>query len=45
MLANASSPEATDVSSGVPLEVGRYFDVAAEVGGFSDRLDREISDS
>ena len=45
VLANASSPEAVDVSSGVPLEVERYFDVAAEVGGFSDRLDREISDS
>ena len=45
VLANASSPEAADVSSGVPPEVERYFDVAVEVGGFSDRLDREISDS
>ena len=33
------------MSSGVPPEVERYFDVAAEVGGFSDHLDREISDS
>ena len=45
VLANASSPEAADVSSGVPPEVERYFDVAAEVGSFSDRLDREISNS
>ena len=45
VLANASSPEAADVSSGVPPEVERYFDVAAEAGDFSDRLDSEISDS
>ena len=45
VLANASSPEAADVSSGVPPEVERYFDVAAEVGSYSDRLHREILDS
>ena len=45
VLANASSPEAANVSSEVPPEVERYFDVAAEVGGFSDRLDSEILDS
>ena len=45
VLANASSPEATDESSGVPPEVERYFDVAAEVGGFIGHLDSEISDS
>ena len=33
------------MSSGVPPEVERYFDVAAEVGGFIDRLDSEILDS
>ena len=45
VLANASSLEAADVSSRVPPEVERYFDVAAEVVGFSDRLHREISNS
>ena len=45
VLANASSPEAADVSSGVPLEVEEYFDVAAEVVSFSDHFHREISDS
>ena len=45
VLANASSLEVVDVSSGIPPVVERYFDVAAEVGGFSDRLDSEISDS
>ena len=31
--ANASLPEPVDESFGVPREVERYFDVAAEVGG------------
>ena len=45
VLASASFPEAADVSSGVPPEAERYFDVVAEVGGFIGRLDSEISDS
>ena len=45
VLANASSPEAADESSGVPPEVERYFDVATEVGGFIGCLDSEISNS
>ena len=45
MLANASSPEPTDESFGVPQEVERYFDVAAVVGGFVGCLDSDISDS
>ena len=42
---NASSPEPTDESSGVPPKVERYFDVATEVGGLINRFDSEISDS
>ena len=45
VFANASSPEPAEGSSGVPLEVERYFDVAIEVGGFISRLDSEILDS
>ena len=45
VFANASSLEPTDESSRVPPEVERYFDVAAEVGGFISRRDSEISDS
>ena len=36
-----SSPEPADKSSGVPLEVERYFDVAAEVCDFVSRFDSE----
>ena len=45
VFANASSPEPADESSRVPPEVERYFDVAAEVGGFISRRASEISNS
>ena len=45
VLANASSSEPANESFGIPLEVERYFDVAAEVGGFVGRLDSDILDS
>ena len=45
LFANALSPESADESSGVPLEVERYFDVATEVCDFVSRFDSEISDS
>ena len=41
VFANASSPEPADESSGVPPEVERYFDIAAEVGSLISRLDSE----
>ena len=43
--ANASSPELANESFGVPPEVERYFDVAAQVGGLCCTSDNEISDS
>ena len=45
LFANASSPEPADESSGVPPEVERYFDIAAEVCDFVSRFDSEPSDS
>ena len=42
--ANASSSKPAYESFGVPPEVERYFDVAAEVGGLLYRSDSEISD-
>ena len=45
LFANASSLEPADESSGVPPEVERYFDVAAEVCDFVSRFDSEPSDS
>ena len=45
VFANASSLKPADESSGVPPEVERYFDVAAEVGGLINCFDSEISDS
>ena len=43
LFANASLPEPADESSGVPPEVERYFDVAAEVCDFVSRKDSEPS--
>ena len=45
VFANASSLELANESSGVPPEVERYFDVAAEVGGLINHFDSEISES
>ena len=43
--ANVSSPELANESFGVPLEVERYFDVAAQVGTLCFNSDSEILDS
>ena len=45
LFANTSSPEPADESSGVPPEVERYFDVAAEVCDFVSCFDSEPSHS
>ena len=42
--ANASSPEPVDESFGVLLEVEKYFDVVARVGGLLNYSNSEISD-